>query len=313
LPGDEVRYRSPEEIALQNAADALGVSLGDDYPDELDLPGHSATRTAEPENPARLDASREELLAYIQGVRSKRRRKRRRRRLRAAIALMAVAAVVLVLFENERFQPISQNGKASGWKLPQGVWAKLSPPRRSGRSIANPRVRSTMTEITNGVEQMVLSAYLDLRDEVCMSTTQLIRSVVKSQGGGGCTSSSRLLADLSHAPAIYVGLVAYKRYVLLKGYARPNLKRIVARTMNGRVETKIGGTWNVSAKGGRQGFSIKAFMVRIRYGDGISFKSALNLASDTRPIDFTAVFGNGKVSRIVNSGELRRNRNARGT
>lgn len=293
---------------MQNAADALGVGLGEDYPDDFDLPDDLAARVAHTESAARIDASREEMLAYIQGLRSKRRRKRRRRRWRAAVVLMSLAAVVLVFIEVERFQPTSQNGKASGWGLPHGIRAKLSPPRRSGRSIANPRARSTMTEMTNGAEQLVLTAFLDLRDGVCMSTTQLIRGVVKSQGGGGCTSSSRLLADLSHTPAIYVGLVAYKRYVLLKGYARPDLKRIVTRTMNGRVETKIGGTWNVSAKAGRQGFSIKAFMVRIRYGDGVSFNSALGLASDTRPINLTAVFGNGRASRILSSDEMRRER-----
>ena len=72
-------YRSPNEIALRNAADSLGVTLGEYYPDDVALPDGLQDWQGDDGDPARRDAMREEMLVYIERVGSRRKQRRRAR------------------------------------------------------------------------------------------------------------------------------------------------------------------------------------------------------------------------------------------
>src|SRR6218665_1900979 len=87
-------YRSPQEIALRNAADALGVTLGEYYPDDGDLPD-DLRREAGGGHDARSDAMREEMLVHIERLRASRKRRSRRRALRIGV-LGAVCMAIAV-------------------------------------------------------------------------------------------------------------------------------------------------------------------------------------------------------------------------
>ena len=87
FPEPDERYRSPQEIALRNAADSLGVAIGDDYPHGI------ATQTGDDfDAPDRVVAFREELLAYIRG----RKQRRRRRLLAIGMVFLLIASTALM-------------------------------------------------------------------------------------------------------------------------------------------------------------------------------------------------------------------------
>jgi hypothetical protein len=298
---EDVRYRTPHEIALQNAADALGVTLGEDYLDaDYDFPGELIAGIAGSGSPDRLDASREELLVYIERARSKRRRRMRQRRL--ALTFVAVAAAI-VLVQLERHEASSPGGRADSRKSAYDAWSKLPPVARSPMGIPEPVARGVSTEMPAGAGRMILAIFRDVRGDICSTITDLVRGVLKGKSGGGCIPPSELSLDLATAPASYYMLSAGNRYVVLTGYGRPDLERIVSRGPR-RVDIKITPAWELDRSVPKRRFSFKAFMIRVWHREGYDW--AIRRASDSRPLDLTAVFGNGQTIRVRSWDEMRR-------
>lgn len=287
--GSEEHYRSPQEIALRNAADSLGVTLGEDYFDDLDLneiqvdlPGTA--------NSARTDAFREELVAYIEGRSIERKRRRRVRALKIGIAGLAVAGSAVVLGAEIRHDEPSRLPKDARLSLPKYARNGI------GVSRAGPHVTTTMPAVGGG--KLVHSAYRDLRENVCSSTARVAGGITLSEGRGGCVPPEELAEAISRRSSFFAGYGGASRYMLVDGYGRSDLERLVADDSQVRIESTISAAWHPGGSA-PDGSTMKIFLVRIWYGPGVRFGSIMDLSSHPQSLGLTAVFADGKRAPVL--------------
>jgi hypothetical protein len=287
LGGDEEHYRSPQEIALRNAADSLGVALGEDYFDDLglndipvDLPGTADS--------ARADAFREELVAYIEGRANERKRHRRARVLKFGVAGAVVGGAVVLSAAITREEPSKPTGDA-----------RLSLPRYVGTGVGFARggmgAVTTMPAIDGG--DLVHSTYRDVHDNVCLSTAQVKRGITRNETRGNCVEPGDFFKAIRRRPAFFTGGAGARGYVLVSGYGRADLARIVADDSRVRIESAITPTFYPGANA-PDNFAVKAFLVRIWLGPGVRFASPMHLMADPRTLELTAIFTNGDRSPV---------------
>lgn len=290
----EPRYRSPREIALQNAADSLGVTLGEDYLADFDLDDVPLDLEALG-NPDRTDASREEILAYIQGL-SKARRRRRR-----VIALWLVALVTSVAVVGALIGEVIRVGPLRGdrhFELTKRDRPRL-PGGGAGVSKGGNSVSTRMPAVGEG--HLLHSAYIDLDDDVCSSTAQVLYGITRTESRGGCISPKGIARAISGGSAFLTGGGAFRDYELVNGYGRSDLKRIVADDRGVRIDSVISSPWYPGR--GAPGFAFRTFLVRIWHGPGVRFRVMADMGSSSRNLRLTAVYANGEKAPILSLDE----------
>ena len=297
----EARYRSPREIALANAADSLGVKLGDDYLDGID-PEALSVDIAEGAAPDRVNAFREELVAYID---ARNRRRRRLRVLKIGAALLSLALVAVLASELAR-SPSSEPRRAG--PVPGSV---LDHPLLSSRRDLPPTMRRgvgvprggnrVFTEMpAAGADKYVHSAYLDLNDDICFNTAQVARGLTRTETGGGCTPPRELERAMARVPVFVMGTAGGPDYVLLNGLARADLERIVPGDPRVRVDSAITSVWYPGGSASDD-FAVRAFLLRIWQGTGVRLGSMLG--ATRRNMDLVGVFANGDRAAVTDYGE----------
>jgi len=233
VSGDEKRYRSPREIALRNAADSLGVTLGEDYLADLDLEDIRVDQWGT-DDPSRVDAFREELLTYIEAQSNERKRRNRTRALKIGMTGMAVSLAVVLVAEVRHRKPAQPEDDRLA--LPKYVGSGV------GFAKGGMKVVTKMPAVDGG--DLVHSTYRDLRENLCLSTAQVIRGTVRNETRGDCVSSSDLVRAISRRPSFFTGGAGGRDHVLVSGYGRSDIERIVADDPEVRVESAISPVWH---------------------------------------------------------------------
>lgn len=242
-------YRSPQEIALRNAAEELGVGLGEYYPQDVDLRDPRSPLPAE-----RLDASREELLLYIERLAAGRQWARRRRRYAViAVGVLGLATVGLSV--------------ASPWEETQeGVHAtraeilKSIPPRLRGVGHLGPGGISVEVSVRDGPLTLIGSAYVDTAGDVCSALIRERQGVQMRRSGGGCLSTDDLAARLRRKRAMIVGWVTGKECVLVQGFASADLEMIIGREAAAGIDAAVSEPWTPRLGSAPR---IRSFLVRV--------------------------------------------------
>lgn len=298
----DARYRSPSEIALANAADTLGVELGSDYLDGLD-PEELSADVAGQAAPDRVSAFREELVAYIDA------RNRRRRRLRASkIVAVSLSLALAVALANElaRFPSSDEprRGPAPGSVLDHPLLSSrhdLPPSMRRGVGVPRGGSRVTTEMPAAGGDKYIHSGYMDLNEDICVNTAQVNRmGVMRSEGGGGCTSPREMARVMGRAPVFVMGIQGGRDHVLLSGFGRADLERIVPRDSRVSIDSAITGVWHPRGNASDD-FAIRAFLLRVWQGTGVRLGGNA-MSVNRRDMDLVGVFADG--ARVPVTGYL---------
>lgn len=145
---------------------------------------------------------------------------------------------------------------------------------------------------------LVHSAFIDLQNEVCASTKRVVRGIIRSGAGGGCRFPTDLAKAISLGSSFFSGIAGAPGYMLVSGYGRSDLERLVADDSQVRIESAISTAWHPGGNA-PDDFAAKIFLVRIWYGPGVRFSSILDLGPDSRNLGLTAVFANGKTAPVL--------------
>lgn len=287
---DEVRYKSPQEVALENAAESLGVTLGEYYAEDLDVLDLPSTPDAGGVGDARVDASREELLTYVDGLRTKRRHRLRRRRLRVAggaTALLFAIGAGLVLPSDS-----DQDGRVVGGNLERGAVGR---PAMSILSAQPPNGRSVLSALSNGDGKIVNSTYLNRDGDLCSVLIES-RDGFSQQNTTGCVSSDRAATNLRRQPAFAVSIYVLARRTVIQGYARTDVERIAGRTSWGGIKAAVSPAWTPKRSGRSRRLPLKTFLVVApRKGGGRVTGDPLRTTLDYRNYNLAAGLRDGRV------------------
>jgi len=289
INGDETPYRSPQEIALQNAADSLGVTLGEDYLGDLDL--DDIVDLSGTGDPSRVDAFREELLTFIEGQSIQRRRRRRARALKVGVAGASIAVVVLFVSDVIRVPQLRQDHEPAPFVGDAAKTMAIATAPGLGRKVV-----TTMPAVGGG--ELVHSAYYDLYDMACSSTAWLLRGIIRREGRGGCMKAEKFARALSRESSFFTSVSGWSDYVLVSGHGRSDLERIVADDSEVRVDSTVSNSWRAPG-----GFDAKAFLARIWRGPNVRFASVMHIMADSRTLGLTAVSTDGDKSSITSFDE----------
>ncbi len=223
---DEVGYKSPQEVALENAAESLGVTLGEYYAEDLDLSHLPSTPDAGGGADARVDASREELLTYVDGLRTKRRRRLRQRGLRVA---GAVAVLLFVIAVPVLLSDSAQDGHVIGGDPKRGAGGR---PAMSVSTALPPIGTSVSSELPDGDGKIVNSTYLDRYGDLCSVLIESRDGFSEQNTGDGCVSPARA------RPIFGANLPLQYRYTLWRG--EPSSRDTRGRTSSGSLAAVLG-------------------------------------------------------------------------
>jgi hypothetical protein len=297
-------YRSPQEIALQNAADSLGVDLGDYYPHDQALLDDLQEGVG---GGGRLDASREELLAYIEARRTRRREQRRARGLRVVALCLLVAAVALVVDDAEHVGFFRDGGEGNTRKDTRNARPRLPPSVGSERGIPELIQTSVSTSLSNGDHKVTYVAYVDRFGDVCPTVSLVDGGIMRQPSGGGCSRLELIAETLSHEPAMLMGSSGGDTYLQMQGYARPDLRRLIVRGHTKGAKVAISRAWMPSKLGGHRALSLKTFLVRIPFdlaSDPLAGVRALQDGS----LHLLGEFAGGRLRRVKTMMEIRAER-----
>ncbi len=86
--------------------------------------------------------------------------------------------------------------------------------------------------------------------------------------------------------------------MLVGGYGRSDLERLVADDSRVRIESTISAAW-YPRRSAPDDFTTKIFLVRIWYGPGVRFGSIMDLGPRTNNLGLTAVFANGERAPVM--------------
>ena len=297
---DVVGYKSPQEIALENAAESLGVTLGEYYAEDLDL-GLSDLEEGRGAD-ARIDASREELLAYAEGLRVKRMRRLRARRLRVAGGVVALVFVIAASVVGATL--LSGTGDDQ-----RGVTAD---PRRgpSGRPVISvlnaqsPLGSSVSSELREGGGKIINSTYLNRYGDMCSALIEFRDGISERNHVGGCVPIPLLASALRRQPAFVASIIVLARKTVIRGYARTDVERIAGRSSRGDVEAAVTPTWTPDGSDGVRPPPVRAFLVTAeRRGHGGRVEgNPLRTTLDDRNYNLTAELRDGSVVPVGSLG-----------
>lgn len=294
--GEDSPYLSPKEIALRNAADSLGVTLGEYYPDDVKLPDGFEGRDRHPEL-VRQDASREELLTYAAGRQAKRRRRRARRLRAGAFSLVGVLTAVIGLDAL-----VDMGSSPTGWhdterrETVRDRWRPQTRPSSIGRGVPSLNQSGASTEFANGRRKVVGSAYIDQTGSVCSKIAQVADGVTQAYSAGGCLPQDQIARMLAQTPAVIVGFEVGRQWILLNGFARRDVRGMRVRRPAGRGRVAISGPW-VPASPGEGGTAVKTFLVKVPFRSGRQLTEGLRAPTQPGLLEFAAVLDDGHVSR----------------
>lgn len=303
---DEVGYKSPQEIALENAAESLGVTLGEYYADDLDPRLSDLEEGAD----ARVDSAREELLAYAEGLRAKRKRRLRAWWLRVA---GGVAALVLVVAAIVMWTPISDSGDD---KRVVAKDPRRGPGGRSAESVLNaqsPLGTSVSSELRDGRTTIINLTYLNPYGDMCSAVIERRGGISERNSSGGCLPPARVAADLRREPAFVTSILVLVRRTVIRGYARTDVKRIAGRSPSGDLRAAVTPVWTPDGSDRVRPRPLKAFLVvawRKRGGRRIT-GDPLRGALDDRKYNLVAELRGGRVVPVGSPMSLGRERGDR--
>lgn len=289
-PRADSPYRSPKEIALQNAADSLGVTLGDYYPEDpevsLDPKGSLVGGSA-----ARLEASREEMLVYIATQRARRRR-RWLRVVGASVMLVALVSVGVLV------------GAASRSNVPnREAWGDraqtMSPTEARGIGVPSSRQTTASAELSIGrKKKVVASAYVDRRGGICLKVANVVAGVIKTYGVGGCMPFAFTARKLARKPAVQMGSSNGWSHILVSGFAREDVRTLLVRRPTEGGQVAISGPW-VPPDGARAGSkAVRIFLIRFPFKSRRTDMDVLRGPTLPGAFEFAAVFSNGRIQRV---------------
>jgi hypothetical protein len=285
---DEVGYKSPQEIALENAADSLGATLGEYYVEGLDL------RPSDLEEGggagARIDAAREELLAYARGLNAKRKYRRRARRLR-------VAACILVLFAAGLAGMTVLSDGGIGDRAMKGERGPRPGGPRAALSAQPPIGTSVSSELPDRHGKMINSTYLNRFGDMCSALVEFRDGISERHHPGGCVPTALMATAFRRQPAFVASIVVLERKIVIRGYARTDVKRIAGRSRFGGVEVAIAPTWIPGGSDQARRRPVKTFLVRVRRGGSVTRVKGDPLRStlDDRNYNLVAQLRDGRV------------------
>jgi hypothetical protein len=234
---------SARERSLEDAADGLGVTLGEYYPFDDYHDEESPAEIQDPSFVDRINASREELLTYIAASRSKRRR--RRSWLMYVAAAGAIATVtVLVARETGIVYGTRASNDDVAWPP---HWSDEIPPRiRSGAGI--PALGPIVSiELPIDGARALTTAFVDLRGDLCMSIAFVVNGVTKPEPDATCVTATRITQALRRDETLLALSVARGDAVLAAGYARADVKRITIASQRRIVDAAISRAWKGSS------------------------------------------------------------------
>jgi hypothetical protein len=142
----------------------------------------------------------------------------------------------------------------------------------------------------------VHTAYKDLNDDICTNTAQVFRGVTRTEWGGGCMAPREIERAMARVPAFVMGSGGGPDHVLLSGYGRPDLERIVSLDPRVRVKSAITDVWHPGGNASDD-FAIRAFLLRIPKGAGVRL-GAMNVAN-RRNMDLDAMFADGSRAAVT--------------
>jgi hypothetical protein len=177
------------------------------------------------------------------------------------------------------------------------AWENLPPDIRRGAGVPSPVGSSVSIEVPSGGGKLLHEAFLDVHGDLCSTSAFVVAGVTRSKGGGGCWQLGSLRAALARAPVAFDGFVGWDEFLLVRGLARPDLEGFVVRRPRTRAALSSGAPWTVGGDGG-QGLTVKPFVLRLWYGDGMLRASGSRMAPASDSIDLVAVFGDGQTAAV---------------
>lgn len=304
---DEVGYKSPQEVALENAAESLGVTLGEYYAEDLDLSHLPSTPDAGGGADARVDASREELLTYVDGLRTKRKRRLRQRGLRVAGAVAVLLFVIAV--GPALLSDSDQDGRVVGGDPKRGTGGR---PAMSVSTALPPIGTSVSSELPDGDGKIVNSTYLNRYGDLCSVLIESRDGFSEQNTGGGCVSPARAATDLRRQPAYAISIHALARRTVIQGYARTDVERIAGRSVWGDIEAAVSPAWSPDGSDRLRPLPLKTFLVVApRRGGGRVTGDPLRTTLDYRNYNLRAGLRDGRVVPVgspMSHGPEHRNR-----
>lgn len=293
-PPVEAPYKSPQEMALENAADSLGVRLGEYYPQDFDIADVGVTEDGDRDDP-RAAAAREELLAYMTALGARQARQRRARQTRALAGVAAVTAAASGVWAAGT---VSEGGEG-------GAGTRHSPPRQHLKGpalvFANtpaPLGSSVSSTLRIGRTRYVNSTYLNRAGDMCSALIEVRAGISERNNVNGCRPPAQLSTDLRREPAITDAIVVLAGWTVIQGYARPDVERIAGRSPWGSVNVAISRSWTPEGDDTVRPLPVRAFLVVARHGGGGRRRLPEPLAEralDDRTYNLAAELQDGRV------------------
>ncbi len=271
------------------------MTVGDYYPEDAELPPDlSESRVGDPDA-ASLEASREEMLTYIAGLRAR----RRRRRLRAlGMSMMIVAAIGAgILIGTGSYSSGPEERRPD---VPRDAWVAAGNPSAAGRGVPSNNQTGAVAELAAGQKTIVGSTYLDQAGDVCSKVADVVKGVTKAYGVG-CTPAAQIAHEFSRGPAVLNGSSVGRRHILLFGFARKDVRTVLVRRPSGHSDVAISGRWISPSRAPYGAIALKTLLIRVQFKSGPKLEEGIRAQRQPGVLEFAAVLDDGRVLRI--SGE----------
>jgi hypothetical protein len=269
------------------------VTVGDYYPEDTELPPDLSESGVGDPDAASLEASREEMLTYIAGLRAHRRR-RRLRALGVFTLLVTLIGVGVLIGTGSDSRGPGERGPGA----PRDAWVAAGTPSVSGTGVPSNNQTGALAELAAGQKTIVGSTYLDQAGDFCSKVAEIVDGVTKTYAAGGCTSPTRIAREFSRGPAILIGFSPGRRHIRLHGFARKDVRRLVVRRPSGHSEVAISGPWMSSSRALYRSIAIRTFLIRVPFKSGRDFDEGLRAPTQPGALEFAAVLEDGRVQRV---------------
>jgi hypothetical protein len=229
---DDAHPKTSREIALENAAESLGVKLGEHYEDD----GETSAELP-PELRERAGATQEEMLVYIGRIGDRRRLRRRVRRRRVGM-LVAVASLLLVgvgvgvagLFgepheaQRRAAQPSQMEGRPRAWFREDGRLMFVREP--------NDWATKVSVSMRVGRTRHIAVTYVNSDNRLCSTRFEAGGGPASPRQFGGCMQTAGELARRLEGKTVDFEGFQGGSTVFLYGYAR---RDVVGLKLRGAV------------------------------------------------------------------------------
>jgi hypothetical protein len=270
---DEIRRRTPEDVALANAADSPGEPVEDAYyASEEELAALEAEGAFDepveltPELQARLDATRDELVGYAHRVQAKRKARRRVRRQRVLVLASTMLLTLAVAAGAASALISGSTGLAAVDRLLGIYEAGLPDPARDDRSPRSrtlpnveprPGASTLSVAVPHGLRKAVGTVYPSVGGHLCFVLALSYERADKPIGGRTCTPLSHLTRGLARRPALIEGVTALETAVVA-GYAAADVESLSIVGPGGKpLRVRLSDPWTPDVPGAR---SLRVFV-----------------------------------------------------